>query len=80
MPFIFYRAGLYLDILLVAFYCAVRKKKYRIILVSAPLLLNVASLMLSMAWQDFRYVWFVQLIAPFLVMYYWTETKNTMDS
>lgn len=79
LPFIFYRTGLYLDILLITFFYAARKKKYKVFWISLPLLFNVASLMLSMAWQEFRYVWFVQLIVPFIVMYYVGESLETLE-
>ena len=74
-----YRVGLCLDILLIVFYLVVKKKRYHLFLVSLPLVLNVVSLMLSMAWQDFRYVWFVQLIVPFLVLYYFTKQEKSNE-
>lgn len=62
---IFWRAGFGVSALMV-FICYgyfSRKKQWVFYL---PVLLNILSLCIAMAWQDFRYVYFVNLCVPYL--------------
>ena len=76
---IFWRGGIYMDILIILLIvgCIIGLKN--IVLIFWPTILNVVSLFLSMAWQDYRYVWFLWLVVPFIfscVVLIPRETKN----
>lgn len=73
---VFWRSGIYIDILLLSIFISFNRKKYRIFIISLPCILNTISLFLSMAWQDFRYVWFILLSTPFILFYGYTEIRE----
>lgn len=62
---IFWRGGLYLDLLLFIILVSILNKK-SIIFTASPIIINIISLLPSMAWQDFRYIWFLPFSLPFL--------------
>ena len=63
---LFWRGGVYVDLLVILVLSEILKKRYRTLVIVAPIILNIGSLFLSMAWQDYRYVWFLMLVVPFL--------------
>ena len=65
-----WRVGPYLSIALVLLFIAVIQKKWAFLLPYIPLVGNSISLILSMAWQDYRYVYYVFVLSVFLVLSY----------
>lgn len=63
---LFWRGGLYIDILVILLLSEILKKRYRTLIIVSPIILNIGSLFLSMAWQEYRYVWFLTLVTPFV--------------
>lgn len=53
-----WRSGIYIDFSILIAYFLIKKKQYIYLLPFCPLILNALSLLLSMAWQDYRYVYF----------------------
>ena len=66
---IFWRGGLHLNILLILMIVGLKNRGKQIWLILCPIIMNVISLFLSMAWQDYRYVWFLWLVIPFIFGY-----------
>lgn len=72
-----WRSGIYVIGLLIvtAFMWLTNKKKY--LLISVPTYANILSLVLSMTWQDYRYVWFIPLTVWFLFLTIVTDNDNS---
>lgn len=64
---IFWRAGIWVGILLLLIYYGYIRKK-RNYMFYIPVVGNMISLCLAMAWQDFRYVYFINLCVPYLIL------------
>ncbi len=71
---IFFRGGIYLAILLVFTYYYLRKKEKTIIAI-LPVVVNILTLMLAMAHQEYRYVWVIQLCIMLIYMMISYEPK-----
>lgn len=67
LDLIFWRAGFWLWVLLIFFYYSYIRKKH-IWMFSVPMVANMASLGLAMVWQDFRYVYFLNMCVPWLAL------------
>ncbi|MBQ7363396.1 MAG: hypothetical protein IJW48_02980 [Clostridia bacterium] len=65
-----WRVGPYLSVALVLLLIAVLQRKWAFLLAYIPIVGNSISLLMSMAWQDYRYVYFVFVISCFLVPSY----------
>lgn len=63
-----WRAGPYLAGVLLLLFLGLTRRKYGLLLAGMPLLGNGISLVLAMAWQDFRYVYFVFVCGVFLLL------------
>lgn len=61
------RGGIYFNIILICslFLIVNRKKEIGILF---PLFGNIISLLIAMAYQDFRYIWFIILLCPIILM------------
>ena len=65
-----WRAGPYLSVALILLFIAIVQRKWAFLLTYIPIVGNSLSLILSMAWQDYRYVYYVFVISCFLVLSY----------
>lgn len=59
----FWRGGIHLCFILILSFYAIIKKEYKKLIFVLPFIGNVASLILSMCWQDFRYVFFMNMFS-----------------
>ena len=75
---IFWRSGIWVCILCILFFYQYFRRKmswaYYI-----PVIGNMISLCLAMAWQDFRYVYFINLCVPYLVLMCLVEKKGAKE-
>lgn len=76
---IFWRGGICIDILMILLIVGCIIGLRNIVLMLLPTILNVVSLFLSMAWQDYRYVWFLWLVLPFVFSYVVLVPRETKD-
>ncbi|WNS42738.1 DUF6020 family protein [Paenibacillus sp. MMS20-IR301] len=77
---IFWRGGLYMILfLLLIYYCFIRKMN-NMYLVFLPLVANVLSLSVSMAWQDYRYIYFEFFIFFFLLGFIIYNNDQTAEN
>ena len=65
-----WRAGPYLSVAFVLLLISIIQKKRAFLLTYIPIVGNSLSLILSMAWQDYRYVYYVFVLCVFLVLSY----------
>ena len=64
---LFFRGGIYLDLIIITIlYCIIKKKKTIICII--PIFINLVTLFLVMAHQEYRYVWVFELVALFLFL------------
>lgn len=64
-----WRVGIYIDLLLLLFCFAIINKKREKLLCMVPIILNIGSLFIGMAWQEYRYVYNVFLCFGFIVIF-----------
>ncbi|MDU6265991.1 MAG: DUF6020 family protein [Anaerocolumna aminovalerica] len=72
-----WRAGIYIDLLLLMINYLVANRKKRLIICMLPVILNTMSLFISMAWQDYRYVYYIFLC--FGAIFLFTFYENTEE-
>ncbi len=73
-----WRVGPYLSIAFVLLFITIIQRKWAFLLAYIPIVGNSISLILSMAWQDYRYVYFVFVLSVFLALSYAVyPSKNT---
>jgi hypothetical protein len=73
---IIWRGGVYLILLLItSYYCIIRKLHAFWVLV-IPCVTNILSLIVSMAWQDYRYVYFEFYLTIFIFLFVIYSRKN----
>jgi hypothetical protein len=77
LDIIFWRAGIYYAIIILIMFYWFIKKSYNNFYILLPLGTNTFSLILSVGWQDYRYVYFVWLIFWFVLMF--SLTKNQIE-
>ena len=65
-----WRVGPYLSVAFVLLFITVIQRKWAFLLAYIPIVGNSLSLIMSMAWQDYRYVYFVFVLSLFLVLSY----------
>lgn len=65
-----WRVGPYLSVAFVLLFIAIIQRKWAFLLAYIPIVGNSLSLIMSMAWQDYRYVYFVFVLSSFLVISY----------
>ncbi len=75
---IFWRAGIWNSCLLFLIcYCCIKKNMYWSIFL--PVFCNIISLGLAMAWQDYRYVYFINLCVPYILLFCFSIPKNMVS-
>ena len=67
-----WRTGLYIFIMLqiIGIYTLVGRKSYNIVFI--PIFANIFSLILSMCWQDYRYIYNIFIVSIFLIIDFFT--------
>lgn len=65
-----WRAGPYLSVAFILLFIAVIQRKWGYLLAYIPIVGNSLSLIMSMAWQDYRYVYFIFVLSCFLALSY----------
>lgn len=69
---VFWRTGFFFNVLLFMIIQLVLRKRYKLILLSAPIIAHIVSLLLSTSWMDYRYYWPIELLTimlfPFLLL------------
>lgn len=75
---IFWRAGIWVCMLLLLIYYGY-SKKIQIWMLYIPVIGNMVSLCLAMAWQDFRYVYFINLCVPYLGLLTLSERNRAKE-
>jgi len=65
-----WRVGPYLSVAFVLLFIAVIQRKWGFLLAYIPIVGNSLSLIMSMAWQDYRYVYFIFVLSAFLALSY----------
>lgn len=71
-----FRVGVYSLILVLLLYYILVKKCYRLCVLYIPIIANTVSLMLVMPSQDYRFVYYVFELAPFVMTYVLLEIKK----
>lgn len=73
---IFWRGGFWTVLLIILFFYVIYKKRTYNLFVFLPCIANIISLCLGMVCQDFRYVYFLNLNIPFLILLVLAENKK----
>lgn len=73
---VLWRVGIYLNLIILFIYIIIRNKMYYKLIAFLPVTLNTAILFIAMAWQDYRYVYYIFITFGFL--YFFTLSNNIM--
>lgn len=75
-----FRAGIYLDLLIIiGIYFIINKKKY-LFCYMLPIIINIITLFIAMGHQEYRYVWMILLVALLLILSIRYDAKsNSLD-
>ena len=76
-----WRVGPYLSIAFALLFIAVIQRKWGFLLAYIPIVGNSISLIISMSWQDYRYVYFIFVLTVFLCLSYAVyPSKKALDA
>ena len=78
LDMVFWRTGLMTAFLGICIAYWLIRSKWRPGFAAIPVLATILSLILSMLWQNFRYVYFIYVIVPFLILYTLSDGYDTM--
>ena len=78
LDMVFWRTGLMTALLGVCVTYWIIRRRWRPAVSAIPVLATILSLILSMLWQNFRYVYFIYAIVPFLILYTLTDGCDTI--
>lgn len=74
---LFFRTGIYIDLLIILLnYCILKKKNEG--LASIPIIINIITLFIAMGHQEYRYVWMIELVVfELYFMFFNYQSDNT---
>lgn len=76
---LFFRVGIYIDILIILVTYILLTKKKNVLLILLPLILNIGTLFLMMHHYEYRYVWNIELIVLFFILVFIYDIQNKSE-